>query len=159
MVPTESIFKIIPRTTVLLCKPPPKSFATRTLSTLKFAGFLGHTCMHAYIFPTRSQNVSVVQTKYSIIVKQGNQDILTSATSEHIVSSWPNCLLATAAFILETTCSLSRTSIVSEPFSTSSSNISTVWNSIAFKMSYLRLSQGHVQIVPLSKVDYMDQTP
>ena len=49
IVPTASLFRTIPRTIVQLCKPPPKSFATRTLSTLKFAGFLGHTCMHAYI--------------------------------------------------------------------------------------------------------------
>ena len=41
--PTASLFKTVPRTTVELCRPPPKSLATRTLSTLKFAGFVGHT--------------------------------------------------------------------------------------------------------------------
>nr|AFK45469.1 unknown [Medicago truncatula] len=47
ILPTASFLRTIPRTTVLLRKPPPKSFATRTLSTLKFTGFFGHTWMHA----------------------------------------------------------------------------------------------------------------
>ena len=49
ILPTASLFKTKPRTTIELCKPPPNSLATRTLSTLKFAGFLGHTWMQAYI--------------------------------------------------------------------------------------------------------------
>lgn len=61
--PTASLFKTIPLTTVLLCNPPPKSFATRTLSTLKFAGFFGHTWMHAYILQTKVSEFSVTLTK------------------------------------------------------------------------------------------------
>lgn len=53
IVPTASFLKTIPGTTALLCNPPPKSFATRTLSTLKFAGFWGQTWMHACIVETK----------------------------------------------------------------------------------------------------------
>jgi len=43
MLPTASFFKTMPRTIEQLWRPPPTNFATRTLSTLKFAGFLGQT--------------------------------------------------------------------------------------------------------------------
>uniref|UniRef100_A0A0A9EGX9 Chaperonin containing t-complex protein 1, theta subunit, tcpq, putative n=1 Tax=Arundo donax TaxID=35708 RepID=A0A0A9EGX9_ARUDO len=49
-----------------------------------------------------------------------------SATRGHSISSWPNCLLATADLILNTTSSLFLTSMFSEPFSTRSSKISIV---------------------------------
>nr|GMD41913.1 hypothetical protein Iba_chr10bCG4270 [Ipomoea batatas] len=95
MLPIASFFNTMPLTMVELCRPPPKSLATRTLSTLKLAGFLGHTCIHAYTI------------------------------RGHKIFSSPNCLLATAAFIRETTSSLFLTSIFSEPPSTNSSNILT----------------------------------
>ena len=73
MLPTASVLKTIPGTTALLCKPPPKSFATRTLSTLKFAGFLGHTWMHACIFETKVRmfNLCSAATKASSHNKMG----------------------------------------------------------------------------------------
>jgi cbb3-type cytochrome oxidase subunit 3 len=45
-----------------LIKPPPTSFATRTLSTLKFTGFLGHTWMHAYNARKKNHNKTTDRT-------------------------------------------------------------------------------------------------
>lgn len=126
IVPTASLFKTMPRTTEELCKPPPNNFATRTLSTLKFSGFLGQTWIHAcntkelYII-CRGEGL---KDNYSIITRVGKY---TSATREQRKSSCPNCLLATAAFMRKITSSLLRTSMFSEPFSTSSFKTSMVW--------------------------------
>lgn len=54
ILPTASFFKTIPRIIEQLCKPPPRSFATRTLSTLKFVGFFGQTWMHAWFIKRAS---------------------------------------------------------------------------------------------------------
>ena len=74
------------------------------------------TYLDACLFSKQRSDCKQYYATKAIYHSKMDPDALTSATSEHMVFSRPNCLLATATFIRETICSLSRTSIFSEPF-------------------------------------------
>mmetsp|Transcript_2621 Transcript_2621/g.4143 ORF Transcript_2621/g.4143 Transcript_2621/m.4143 type:complete len:322 (-) Transcript_2621:27-992(-) len=92
IVPSQSRRITMPCTTTFSCRLDPTIFATRTLSTLKFCAFLGHTSMHA------------------------------SAHVLDRMSSYPNCLELRVPLMRAATANLSLRLSVSDPSTTSSSS-------------------------------------